>query len=292
MGSPNSIRIARASTPRGFLQRIREWVADANDAIVSIFFPAGCRLCDSLLTKASRVPICEECLASFEAAPGRSCEICGLPQPVLTPELAEPVFCRACQEKTYAFERARSLGIYEGRLARAIVLLKWERIEPLGAWFAARLAEIVTRQAPTFAPDVVVPVPLHKNRLRDRGYNQAALVSRPLAKALSLAHEDMLLMRTKPRPDKQILTLEERWSSVRGAFATRAGSQVDNRRVLLVDDVMTTGATLNACARALLDGGAKAVVGLTIARAAQSPLPVPEAGHLRQSNGRKPAKVR
>jgi competence protein ComFC len=205
-------------------------------------------------------------------------------------EQGTPFLCRACQQHTYAFKRARTFGIYEGGLARAILLLKWERIEPLAAWFAARLAERVIREGAALAADIVVPVPLHQDRRRNRGYNQAALISKPLANRLRLPHQEMLLMRTKPRPDKQILTLEERWSSARGAFATRPGSQVDNRRVLLVDDVMTSGATLDACSRALLDGGAKAAVGLTVARAANNRLPVPSAGQ-RKQNGRKPAKV-
>jgi predicted amidophosphoribosyltransferase len=86
-----------------------------------------------------------------------------------------------------------------------------------------------------------------------------------------LPYRAVLLTRTKPRPDKHILTFEERWDSVRGAFATRPGSKVDNLRVLLVDDVMTTGATLDAAARALRDAGAESVIGLTVARAARHP---------------------
>jgi len=80
-------------------------------------------------------------------------------------------------------------------------------------------------------------------------------------------------MRTQARPGKQVLSLEERWESVRGAFATRPGIQVDNLRVLLVDDVLTTGATLDAGARVLRVVGAKSVVGLTVARAVRNPLP-------------------
>ncbi|MGH9742239.1 MAG: ComF family protein [Candidatus Acidiferrum sp.] len=156
---------------------------------------------------------------------------------------------------------------------RAILLLKWERMEPLGAWFAEKLAEMTRREPTLLAADVVVPVPLHRDRERERGYNQAGLISKPLARRLDLPHQAVLLMRTRPRPKKQILSLEERWESVRGAFATRPGSQVDNKRVLLVDDVMTTGATLDACARALLESGAKSVLGLTVARAARNPLP-------------------
>jgi ComF family protein len=154
-------------------------------------------------------------------------------------------------------------------LVRAIVLLKFERVEPLGRWFADRLMEVATREAIT--ADVVVPVPLHRQRERERGYNQAELVAKPLARKLGLPYRAVLLTRTKPRPDKHILSLDERWESVRGAFATRPGSKVDNLRVLLVDDVMTTGATLDACAKALRGAGAKSVIGLTVARAARHP---------------------
>ncbi len=90
---------------------------------------------------------------------------------------------------------------------------------------------------------------------------------------LRLPHKAVSRMRTRPRPDKQILSLAERWESVRGAFATRPGSQVDNKRVLLVDEVMTTGATLDACVGALLESGAKSVLGLTVARAAKNRRP-------------------
>jgi ComF family protein len=149
------------------------------------------------------------------------------------------------------------------------MLLKFERVEPLGAWFAGQLAEVVRREG--ILADVVVPVPLHRQRERERGYNQADLVARPLARKLGLPYRAVLLVRNKPRPDKHILSLEERWDSVRGAFATHPGSKVDKLCVLLVDDVMTTGATLDACAKALRGAGAKSVIGLTVARAARHP---------------------
>jgi ComF family protein len=185
----------------------------------------------------------------------------------------EPLLCPACGDKTYAFDRARSFALYKEAVVRAILLLKFEQIEPLGAWFAERLAELVSAEGDSLAADVVVPVPLHREREKERGYNQAALISEPLARKLRLPHKAVLLMRTRARPDKQVLSLEERWESVRGAFATRPGSEVDNLRVLLVDDVLTTGATLDACARALREAGAKSVIGLTVARALRNPLP-------------------
>jgi competence protein ComFC len=258
-----------------FEKRVGGWLSETGDALVSVFFPAGCRLCEHILLRASAVPICEECLGSFAALRAAGCERCG--QPLATWSLsasgeagsAKGLLCPECQGRTYGFDRARSYALYKGSIVRALMLLKFERVEPLGRWFAERLAEVARREA--IGVDVVVPVPLHRQRERERGYNQADLIARPLARRLGLPYRAVLLTRTKPRPDKHILSLEERWESVRGAFATRQGSKVDNLRVLLVDDVMTTGATLDAAARALREAGAKSVIGLTVARAARHP---------------------
>jgi len=258
-----------------FEKRVGAWLSGASDALVSVFFPAGCRLCERVLVRASTVPICEECLGSFAAVGGAVCETCGQPLAAWSlggtreERATECLMCPECQTREYGFDRARSYALYKAGLVRAIVLLKFERVEPLGRWFAGRLAEVAKREA--LAADVVVPVPLHRQRERERGYNQADLIAKPLARRLGLPYRAVLLVRTKPRPDKHILTMEERWDSVRGAFATRPGIKVDNLRVLLVDDVMTTGATLDACAKALRGAGAKSVIGLTVARAARHP---------------------
>lgn len=254
-------------------QDIRAWLTAAADALVSVIFPGGCRICNRLLTDSRRVPICSECLGSFVRVPVISCETCGRPLPGFVQKEEPSRLCPACHDKTYAFDCAQSFAIYDGPLVRAILLLKFEQIEPLGVWFAERLVELAQDERNKFGADVVVPVPLYRQRERERGYNQAALISKPLARRLRLPHKSVLLVRTRARPDKRILSLKERWESVRGAFATRPGSRVDNLRVLLVDDVLTTGATLDACARALRGAGAKSVVALTVARAIRNPLP-------------------
>ena len=251
------------------------WLAHVGDALASVLLPAGCRICENLLTRASRVPVCDDCLASFEPLPRRICHICGVPPLTFGDAAGAESLCPACRNKIFAFERARSFAFYDRALVRAVLLLKFQRIEPLGAWFAARMAEVVERESELLHADVVVPVPLHRVREKERGYNQAELLAKPLAKRLKLPRQSALLMRTRPRPDKQVLSLDERWESVRGAFATRPGSQVDKRRVLLVDDVLTTGATLDACARALREAGARSVIGLTVARTARDPKPRP-----------------
>jgi competence protein ComFC len=249
------------------------WLAEARDALASILIPAPCRLCGALLNHSSRIPVCKGCLDGFSLVPQKICEVCGLPLPDMAEVPGEKFCCSACRLETYAFDRAHSFAIYENQVVRAIVMLKFERIEPLAKWFAHRLAEVYMQNSEMLGADVVVPVPLHRDREKERGYNQAELLSKPLARLLGLPHRGVLLVRTRPRPAKLVLTMRERWAAVRGAFETRPGSQVDNLRVLLLDDVMTTGATLDACSKALRDAGAKSVVALTVARAAHNPLP-------------------
>ena len=244
---------------------------DALGALASVVFPAPCRICGRALVNASRVPVCQACLDGFVRIAEPMCACCGRPfgfeaAPPVPAGSAPPPLCRLCRAKFYAFDRARSFAVYDDALIEAVLLLKYEEITRLGHWFAARLAELVEREAAEWRADVVVPVPLHRDRQRERGYNQAELIARPLARRLGLKIERYLLARTRPRPPQLVLSRTEHWKSVRGAYATREGLKVDNLRVLLVDDVLTTGATLDACARALKKAGAAAVLGLTVAR--------------------------
>jgi len=246
---------------------IFHWLENLSGAIASVCFPAGCLLCDQLLPDARRLPLCDNCLDSFQNIGPGSCDLCGQPG-TFDPEFPKDLsFCPDCQRHRFAFQLARSYGLYKGPLARAIVLFKHEQIEPLGAWFASRLAELVQKEAERLAADVIVPVTLHRQRGRERGYNQVDVFGRPLARRLRLPYRPVLLVRSRPRPERHLLRTDEPWEAVRGAFAIREGGRVDNLRILLLDDVMTTGATLDACSRALREAGAKSVLGLTVARA-------------------------
>ena len=112
--------------------------------------------------------------------------------------------CRQCRVQFFKFELARSFGAYNETLKKAILLVKFEEVTRLGDWFASRLAEVVSREAENFRADVVVPVPLHPDRQRERGYNQAELIARPLARKLHLKYGAYLLMRTRPRPPRLV----------------------------------------------------------------------------------------
>lgn len=220
-----------------------------------------------MLDTASRVPVCEKCLGSFTTIAGPLCTCCG--RPFISPQAESAIanLCRLCRANTYSFAAARSFAAYDSPMVRAILLLKHEGVAPLGAWMAVRVADVAAAEPARFLADAIVPVPLHRTRRRERGYNQAELIARPLSRRLHIPMRAGLLKRIKPRPEALQLTRRQRWETVRGAFAVPAHAKVDNLRILLIDDVMTTGATLNACSRALLGAGAAEVSALTVARA-------------------------
>jgi competence protein ComFC len=222
-----------------------------------------------MLDTGNRIPFCRGCVASLrKTLPEPLCVQCG--RPMASAAAAQGIsapLCATCRRGTYDFDLARSYGAYTSPMARAVLMLKYGEVTPLGSWFAKLLSELVSCEPDAFAADVLVPVPLDSTRLRERGYNQAELIARPLAGLLGIPFRSYLLVRTHPRPNKLRLTRLERWETVRGAYATHQRAKVDKLRVLLVDDVFTTGATLDACSRALKQAGAVRVVGLTVARA-------------------------
>lgn len=257
----------------------------AIDSLASVLFAAPCAICGQTLTTASRVPACAVCLDAFERILDPICACCGRPlvSPASHGRPGEPcsaanveLRCRLCRENFYAFDRARSFAVYDRALSEAVLLLKYEQVMPLADWFGRRLAGIALEAA--WGADVVVPVPLHRDRRRERGYNQAELIAKSVARRLKLPLKANLLIRIKPRPPQLVLSRAEHWASVRGAYATTGAMKIDNARVLLLDDVLTTGATLDACSRALKKAGASAVFGLTVGRvrsgaAAGAPVP-------------------
>lgn len=252
------------------------------DALISVFFPAPCEMCGEVLATAALLPICEKCLEALGPLSGPVCEKCGRPFPSEVSQEAKTRQCFGCRSGLYAFEAARSYGAYSEEMVKAITLLKYHKLTRLGGWFARKLRTLVKENPNLCAADVVVPVPLHAARRRERGYNQTELIARPLARHLGIPLEEGTLARVKQRPPQLFLSRRERWLSVRGAYEIRKGRRIDNLRVLLIDDVFTTGATLDACAQCLKKGGAKSVVGLTVARALWRGSPPAE--RLRQIN--------
>jgi predicted amidophosphoribosyltransferase len=151
-----------------------------------------------------QVPLCDDCRSSFERLPGEACELCGAPGSFAKEITQGRALCPDCRQQRFAFHFARSFGVYEGTLVRSVLLLKYEQIEPLGKWFARRLAEIVRRECDSLAGDMAVPVPLHRLRQRKRGFNQVDLFGRSLARLLKLPYRPVFLTRARPRPEKHL----------------------------------------------------------------------------------------
>ena len=158
----------------------------------------------------------------------------------------------------------RSAFRFEGTIRSAIHELKYRNVRALAPMLADHITPLL--HDVEYSPDLVLPVPMHRSRLRKRGYNQAALLAYPVAESLSLPVRTDILTRIKAGPSQVMSgSGEARWSSVQGAYLCTNGT-VSGKRVLLVDDVCTTGATIEACGAALCAAGAAEVVAVTVAR--------------------------
>lgn len=170
--------------------------------------------------------------------------------------------CDLCRLGLRGFDAAYSFGAYEDTLRELIHLFKYGRVRPLARLFGEWLVSAIPRDQ-TF--DLIVPVPLHWRRKLERGFNQSELLARAVAKRYGLRPVNAV-RRKRPTGVQAGLSNAKRRTNVSGAFQVKRKAQVAGRRVLLIDDVMTTGATLSACAAALKNAGARYVAVLTLAR--------------------------
>jgi ComF family protein len=200
--------------------------------------------------------LCQQCLANLERLPERRCPHCaGLP--------GRLGICDRCRTHRINLDAVRVEFVFDGPLRKAIHALKYKQ----GRYLVPTLSDLcleVIRARPLH-PDALVPVPIGPIRLRERGYNQAALVAEAIGGALHIPVMPAL-ERVKEGPSQTRLGEAERRANVRDAFKVRADLNPEGLRLLLIDDVMTTGATLDACARMLKRSGAAKVFGMTIAR--------------------------
>jgi len=226
------------------------WVGLPGKA-VDFFFPAWCLGCGQEGTL-----LCPSCRSGLPRLLPPLCPRCGEPQAL------EP--CPFCRGRQLSIDSIRSPYRFEGLIRRALIPFKYHNLRVLAAPLARLMYDYLASHP--FPADAVAPVPLHPSRQRRRGYNQASLLALELGRLAGLPVVETSLRRTRPTPlQAQVTGREERRRNVLGAFLSRDQS-LKGKGVLLVDDICTTGATLDAAAQALKAGGAHSVWGLTVAR--------------------------
>ena len=253
---------------RSFLAYFRRLSTTAVESLLATVFPGNCRFCNAPLARIGRIPLCLACLNAIRGLQGPVCAICG---DRLLGEPGGERRCLECIRTERPFTRAIAYGNYEGGLRALIHLLKYQQVRPAAAVLGRMLAEPVAGllEADAGASVVVVPVPLHQKKQRQRGFNQTELIARAMVKHLALPGlqvDASLLRRCRATESQTGLSRSLRQVNVHGAFAVLSPGRIAHRDILLVDDVFTTGTTVSECARLLRRTGAHRVWVATVAR--------------------------
>lgn len=236
------------------------------DAVLTLAYPQACAICARSVEQRKFGVACERCWNETKIFAGDEtiCWKCGFPGEVaVSREVQDLVSCRRCDSQS--FTAARAVGLYEGALRESVLLLKRQ---PYISSHVGTHIDAAARREPLNTSTRIIPVPLHDERRRSRGFNQASIVAQALSKSLQLPLDEVSLVRVSSAEKYRAgLDARGRLETVSGAFEVRHPRLVANENILLVDDVFTTGATVSACSEALFQGGARAVFVLTIARA-------------------------
>jgi ComF family protein len=241
------------------LARLPVW----SEALLGFLYPTACQLCNSARATAADGYVCTDCFRRVRFVKPPFCERCGLP---FEGDITTAFECANCREMDLHFSSARSAVIAKDVVLEVIHRYKYSR----ALWFEPFLAGLLTSAAAEELTrarwDAIVPVPLHPTKEREREFNQARRIAARLSRATGIPLHDRWLRRIEPTRTQTLLTRAERAANVRKAFAITPGLRLNGERIVVLDDVFTTGATTSACARALKAAGAGDVCVWTVAR--------------------------
>ena len=229
--------------------------------LLDLVLPPRCPGCGEIV--ATLNSFCPPCWGQLQFLGQSGCQTCGIPL-----EATDAITCGGCLARPPRIDRTRAAVAY-GDIARALAIrLKYGRKIALAKAMARYMIPLL---GPVPDDALLVPVPLHRRRLASRGFNQSLLIAREIGRVRGLAVAPTLLRRTRATPPLKGMSFAERRRTVAGAFALRRGATLSGRTIILIDDVLTTGSTANACARTLRRGGAVRVELVSWARVVRNP---------------------
>lgn len=245
-------------------------LVELKNSILDFVFPAHCLLCNTSLSSERgnlqelnpSFLVCQDCWRSLNILPYPFCPSCRAFLDFSQFASGKLRRCPKCPESSLVLNR--SLGLFDPYYQILIHNFKYKRKITLGKMLGRRLGQILKEDGLLEEMDYLAPVPLHSSRERERGYNQSKVLAEEISEKISLPLLDKVLLRKKNTRDQTNLNLEEREKNVKDAFIVKNNSMLRGKGVLLVDDVMTTGATLRECSRVLKEAGARTVIGATI----------------------------
>jgi ComF family protein len=238
-------------------------------SLIDLIYPPRCPICQAFLQDQNTLhggqdlPFCRECFKDFTEIKSPICSLCGRP---FSDGVEQDRACEDCLRKRPSYDLARAPYLYDGALMTAIHELKYAQRSHLADSLGSLLASFAQTWIGELKGSLIMPVPLHPRRLRARGFNQSLLLARCVASKTGSQLDFLSLRRTRFTKPQTELSSEERKKNVRKAFEVVKPEAVKGRTIVLVDDVATTGSTLNECAKALKRAGADAVLCLVLAR--------------------------
>lgn len=233
------------------------------EAPLRLVFPHVCQVCLDATASAEEGYVCEKCVRSLRQIQAPCCQRCGLP---FEGEISSGFECPNCHGVRFYFESASSSVIANTLMLDLLHRFKYQGALWLEPLFERLFLEMLSNDHMRSEWDCVLPVPLHFVRERERGYNQSSLLAQTMADRLDLPFCGKVLKRIAPTPSQTMLNRRERAENVANAFSVVADEAVASKCVLLIDDVLTTGATTNACAEVLMKAGAQVISVRTLAR--------------------------
>lgn len=229
---------------------VKEW------KIWELLYPRRCAICNRLLG-ARELDVCRECKKRVKCITGHVCLKCG------KPIKGNKSLCRDCKSQKHLFEWGVSCYLYAD-VKEAVFRIKYAKREDLIPYFSSRMAEILKEDILQMQGDFFVPIPMHKSRQKKRGYNQAVLFAKELSFHMGIPMLERAVIRTKKTVPMKYLSLQQRQLNLKKAFII-GKNDVKLKTIILVDDIYTTGSTMDCVAKVLLDAGASAVYYITLA---------------------------